>query len=438
MSRRKLIKAIMAAAVFALSVPAMAEVTAITGARVHTMSAAGTIDNATVLIENGRIVGVAASPDLPAGAKVIDARGKVITPGLVSPFGSLGIVEVNGVPGTVDGIQRGAQFSAGFDIADAYNPRSTLIAVNRSEGITAALIAPQSAEPDPLGNTSAVLSGLASIVSLQDGGDFLVKRGAALVANLGEGGGAVAGGSRAAAILILRQALDEAIDYRQNKAAYDRGDWRDYSFSRADLDALQLVLDGRIPLLAHANRAIDISVAVDLAAEYGIRLVVVGGTEAWIVADALAAAGVAVILDSINNLPGNFDKLNARLDAAAILHAAGVRFTFGGDNASQTHNARNITQAAGIAVANGLDWDAALRAITIAPAEVLGIGNERGMLAPGAFADLVIWPADPLELTNYPEAVYISGKAVSMQNRQTLLRDRYLSTETSKPPAFRH
>jgi imidazolonepropionase-like amidohydrolase len=415
----------------------LAQTLAITGARVHTMSSAGTIENATIIAVDGRLLEVGAGLELPAGAAVVDARGKVITPGLVSPYGALGIVEVDGVPGTVDGVQRGALFSAGFDIADAYNPRSTLIAVNRSEGITSALIAPQSAPPDLLGNASSVMSGLAAIVSLQDGEDFLVRRAAALVVNLGESGGEYAGGSRAAALLTLRQALDEAVDYRENKAAYDRGDWRDYHFSRADLDALQLVLQRRIPLLARVNRAIDISVAVETAIEYRIRLVVVGGTEAWMVADALASAEVAVILDSMNNLPASFDKLNARLDAAKLLHDAGVLFTFGGDSANQTHNARNITQAAGIAVANGLDWDAALRAITAAPAEVLGIADSRGTLAPGAIADLVIWPDDPLELRNYPEAVYISGKSVNMQNRQTLLRDRYLQ-DSGKPPAFRH
>jgi imidazolonepropionase-like amidohydrolase len=420
------------------SAGARTETLAITGARIHTMSAAGTLDSATILVENGRITAVGRSVDLPDSATRIDASGKIITPGLISPFGSLGIVEINGVDGTVDGIQRGTQFAAGFDVADAYNPRSTLVAVNRSEGITSALIAPGPAEPDALGNTSSVLSGLASVVSLRDGADYLVKRGAAMIVNLGEDGSAVAGGSRAAALQVLRRALDDARDYRQHKAASDSGDWRDYDFSRADLDALQPVLDGSIPLLAHVNRASDIVVATRLANEYGIRLVVVGGTEAWMVADRLAASGTAVILDSINNLPGSFDQLNARLDGAAMLYRAGVRFTFGGNALTQTHNAANITQAAGIAVANGLDWDAALRAITLAPAEVFGLDNAVGSLQPGKAADLIIWPADPLELTSFPEAVYIDGRPVSMQNRQTMLRGRYLQTAADKPPAFRH
>jgi imidazolonepropionase-like amidohydrolase len=155
------------------------------------------------------------------------------------------------------------------------------------------------------------------------------------------------------------------------------------------------------------------------------------------VADELAAAGASVILDTLANLPDTFEQLNARLDAAAILARAGVRFAIGGDGASQNHNARNITQAAGIAVANGLPWDEALRALTLAPAEMYGIAGRVGSLEAGKRADLVIWNDDPLELTSYPEQVFIAGEAVPMESRQTLLRDRYMARSSGKPPAFR-
>jgi imidazolonepropionase-like amidohydrolase len=420
-----------------LAAPALPDTLAITGVRVHTVSAAGTLENATLLIEDGRIVAVGSKVELPAGAAIIDASGKVVTPGIFSPFGQLGLVEVDAVPGTQDAVQRGTRFSASFDIADAYNPRSTLVAVNRSEGITAALIAPMPAEPDEFGNVSSVFSGLASLVSLHDAPPYLLGRGAAMVINLGESGSALAAGSRAAALQILRAALDEALDYRQNKAAHSRGEWRDYATSAEDLEALQPVIDGRVPLLASLNRASDIAVAMVLARDYGIRLIILGGAEAWMLADRIADARVGVILDASNNLPGSFEQLNARLDSAAILDAAGVQLTFGGASANQTHNARNITQAAGIAVANGLDWDDALRAITLTPAEIFGIADRYGSLEPGKVADLVIWPADPLELSSFPDAVYINGRAVSLENRQTLLRDRYLQWDSEKPPAFR-
>jgi imidazolonepropionase-like amidohydrolase len=416
--------------------PAIAETIAITGARIHTMAAAGTLENATIVMQDGRIVAVGNDVVIPAAATRIDASGKILTPGILSPFGQLGLVEVSAVAGTVDAVQRGIQYSASFDVADAYNPRSTLIAVSRSDGITGALIAPMSSEPDEFGNTSGVFSGQASFVSLKSGPGFLLRRGAALVVNLGEAGSELAGGSRAAALQVLRNALLDAQNYRQNKAAWVRGDWRDYSVSGTDLEALQPVLDGEVPLLVRVNRASDISALLGLGKEFSLRMILLGAAEAWMVAKDLAAADVAVILDTTNNLPASFDQLNARLDSAAILSAAGVQLTFGGDSSSQTHYARNITQDAGIAVANGMNWDMALRAITRTPAEIFGIADRLGSLEPGKAADFVVWTNDPLELTSFPESVFIGGEAVSLENRQTLLRDRYLNLDAERPPAF--
>jgi imidazolonepropionase-like amidohydrolase len=416
--------------------PSAAQSIAITGATVHTAGPAGTIENATIVITDGNVTAVGAGIAAPAGSREISAAGKIITPGLITPFGQIGLVEVNAVAGTVDYVQRGDQFSASFDPAGAYNPRSSLIATNRIEGITHAVIAPLAQEPDEFGNQSRVLSGLASVVRLSDS-DFIVERGAAFVANLGETGGEVAAGSRSAALMILRTAFDDARDYARNVQAYEQNSRRQYSVSRSDLVALQALLDGSRPLLVRVHRASDISTATRLAAEYDLDLIVLGGTEAWMVADELAAVDASVVLDSLANLPTNFDQLNARLDAAFILSRAGVRFAIGGDGANQNHNARNITQSAGIAVANGLPWDEALRAITLAPAEIYGVADRIGSLEAGKRADLVIWNDDPLELKSYPEQVYIGGEAIAMQSRQTLLRDRYLKAGSEKPPAFR-
>jgi imidazolonepropionase-like amidohydrolase len=196
------------------------------------------------------------------------------------------------------------------------------------------------------------------------------------------------------------------------------------------------VLDRSAALLFNVNRASDISVVLGLAAEYNIRAIIAGGSEAWIVADHLAAANVPVILDGINNLPGNFDLINARLDSASLLLNAGVRVAFGAS--AQTHSARLLTQSAGISVANGLTWDQALEAITLTPAQIYGVDGTLGSIEAGKEADLVVWGADPLELTSYPDQVYIQGAAISMESRQTLLRDRYVQTDTDKPPAFRN
>ena len=416
---------------------AMAETIAYTGATVHTMGPAGTIENATIVIRNDRFEAVGSDLSPPGDARVIDVTGKIITPGLFSPMGQMGLTEVSGVDESVDFYQSGTRFSASFDIADAYNHRSPVLAVNRSGGITRAVTAPS---PELGEETAApqVFSGLAAVVQLGDRPDFIADRGSAMVVNLGEVGSAVSHGSRAAAILGLRAALDDGIDYRRNKDAVERGQRRDYSISIEDLEALQPVIAGRTPLLVNVNRASDIETIVRIASEYGLALILYGGAEAWMVADLLAANKVAVILDSKANLPASFDALNARLEAPAILAEAGVEISFGVDWQSETYVGRNITQSAGNAVANGLPWMAALEAITIAPARMYGVDDQFGSIEPGKEADLIVWPADPLELTSNPDDVMIRGQQVSLENRQTLLRDRYMQTGSTVPPAFRN
>lgn len=407
-----------------------AATTAIVGGKVVTVGPQGTIENGTVLIVDGRIAAVGDDVQVPAGADTIDASGKVVTPGLFSPLSQLGLVEVGFSAGPLDGAQRGDHFTAGFDVADAYNPRSTLVAINRIEGVTRAVSAPSPAYPDESG-AGHVIAGLAAIVNLGDA-NAVEQRSVAVVVSLGESGSQFAGGTRAAAWLTVRNALDEALDYREHKDDFERGMRRPYVHSVADLEALQGVVNGNTPIIARLNRASDIEVLIDFVNEYSVKAIITGGAEAWMLADELAAAGIPVIVDPTANLPGSFDRLNARIDSATLLANAGVVVAIGDGD---THNARNLTQAAGNAVAHGLDWDAALKAITLTPAEIYGVASNSGSLEVGKAADVVIWPGDPLELTNYPDQVFIRGEKIPMVSRQTLLRDRYL--QTSKPPAYR-
>jgi hypothetical protein len=417
------------------ALPAIAGTTAIVGGKVHTVGPEGTIDNATIIIVDGKIFLVGSGIGVPDGASVIDASGKIVTPGLFSVIGRLGLVEVSSSAGPADSSQIGDQFTAGFDVADAYNSRSTLIPIQRIEGITRAAIVPAPGFPDDFGRTGHVISGLAAIVNLGDS-NSLDKRSAAMVVTLGEYGSFFANGSRTGAWLILRNALDEALDYRDHKGDFERGMRRKYQHSMVDLEALQGVISGDIPVLVSIDRASDIEVLIALTEEYGLKAIISGGTEAWMLAEELAAADISVILNVTSNLPGNFDRINARRGAANVLAAAGVRYALT-DGASQSHNARNITQTAGNAVADGLDWDAALRAITLTPAEIYGVANAVGSIEPGKAADIVIWPADPFELTTYADQVLINGVAIPMQSRQTMLRDRYLQMDSGKPPAYR-
>ncbi|MFK7888219.1 MAG: amidohydrolase family protein [Gammaproteobacteria bacterium] len=408
---------------------AQAEDFAITNARVHTLGAAGTLDSATVLIRDGRIVAVEAELAAPDGVTVIDAAGRVVTPGIFDVLSSLGAVEVSAVDGT-DDTSVTASYGAGFDIADAINPRSSVIDVNRIEGVTRALVVPSA----PYGQTGSVLAGQGAAIALGNSADdVLVARGAAVVAYLGEFGSALAGGSRAAAVQSLREALEDADDYNRHRDEYDEGDRRAYSVSRLDLQALLPVVSGRTPLLVYADRVSDLRVIIDLKSELSLNIIVAGGAEAWMVADELAAADVPVIVDPFENLPGSFDSLNASLENAARLQKAGVLIAFAqGDS----HNPRNLTQAAGNAVANGLEWEAALAAITLNPAKMLGLDEGCCYLQAGVDADLVLWDGDPLEVTTFADEVFVRGERIDMQSRQTLLRDRYRTLDAPLPPAY--
>ena len=222
---------------------ANAQTTAITGATVHTVGPDGTLENATILIDGGLITAVGTDIDVPEDAARIDAAGKVVTPGLFSPLGRIGLIEVNAVAGTSDATQRGTQMAASFDVAEAFNPRSAVVAISRIDGVTRAGIVPNASGPDGEGNVSHVISGLGSVVHLGESPEHFVRRGALVVANLGETGSEVAGGSRAAAVQIIRTALDDAREYSANRTAADRGAWRDFSLGLADLETLQAVLN---------------------------------------------------------------------------------------------------------------------------------------------------------------------------------------------------
>lgn len=402
---------------------------AITGGTVHTMGEAGTLENATVLIRDGQIVAVGNDVDVPEDAERIDATGKVVTPGLIDANGQMGLNEISGVEQSVDSANSNRRFTAAFDVTDAINPRSMVIPVNRIEGITRAVVSPTH------GSGGTLIAGQGVIIDLMHPSDFITLSPAAMYASLGETGARLSGGSRAGAMLALREALQDARDFSSNQDAFERRERRDYALGRLDLQALQPVINGEMPLVLAVHRASDIRSALRLASDFELQLVISGGAEAWLVADELAAANVPVLLDPLQNLPNRFETLDSTLENASRLHAAGVRFAF---SSGDSHNARNITQAAGNAVAHGLEWEVALAAITSAPAEIWGIADRSGRLESGLEADVVIWDGDPLEVTSYAERVLIRGMSVPMESRHTLLRDRYMDLdELDLPPAFR-
>lgn len=395
---------------------------AITGGTVYTLGTAGKVENGTVLIKDGRIAAVGTTVDIPANAERIDATGKIVTPGIFDPQSQFGIVEVSAVTETRDASAGKSRFSAAFNVADAINPRSVLIPVNRIAGVTRAMVSPTDSDDH-------IIAGRGVIIDLSSTEDFIHRDPAAMFATLGESGAKQAGGSRAAALLALREALQDAQDYAANTSAYASNQRRSYTLTRLDLEALGPVLDGTEPLVIHVERASDIEAALRLARDFKLKLVVTGGAEAWMVADQLAKAQVPVLLNPLENLPTHFETLGSTLENAARLQQAGVLIAFA---TGETHNARNVTQAAGNAVANGLPWLDALKALMLNPTQIYGMDKDLGTLEQGKLADVVIWSADPLELSSSVDQVFIAGRKIPMVSRQTMLRDRYMQAMRDK------
>jgi len=438
-----------AASAAAIASPALAqELTAITGGRV--LTGTSVIENGTVVIQNGRVVSVGTGA-APSGARVIDARGKVVSPGFVAVDSGLGGSEVSSVGGAND-LSNGANtISASFDVSYGLDPWSFTLPVARLGGITRAIVVPNhpgggggahADDSDFAGvgdggyQSPSLFAGQAAIIHLAEGTDILVKPRVAMVAPFGEAGAGVAGGARGAEFVQFRETLAEVRLYARNRAAYDRAALRDLSLSRADLEALIPVANGSMPLIVTVRRAADIQQVLRLAREEGVKIILDGAEEGWLVADQIAAAGVPVLLNPISNLPGNFEVRATRMQNAAVLDAAGVTIAIKGNEGS-IHRARETRYNAGNAVSHGLSYESAIEAITVNPARIFGMAGQFGELRPGAAADVVIWSGDPLEPLSNAETIFIGGAEQAPTSRQYLLRDRYArGGEGAMPPAY--
>ena len=397
------------------SASAAAQTIAITGARVHTVRGAP-IENGTVLIRDGRITAVGANVAIPADARRIDASGKVVTPGLINGATALGLLEIGAVPATVDVRAQGEDaLAASIRVWEGFNPASVLLAPARDEGVTTVGVLP----------AGGLISGQAALVDLLDGSvpDMLVRGPVAMVGQLGSAQTAGAA-SRAELFARLREVLADARVYAQRRAQFERGESRELAARRADLEALQPVLGGELPLLLHADKASDIQAALGIAREFGVRLGIIGGAEAWVVASELASARVPVLTGAMDNIPGSFSTLGSRQENAAILRAAGVSVVIIGGT-GEAFNVRNVRQQAGNAVAYGLSWENALRGVTLAPAELYGVADRYGTIEPGRVANVVVWSGDPFEFSTTAEHVFVRGREIQADSRQEQLMQRY-------------
>jgi imidazolonepropionase-like amidohydrolase len=410
---------VVAGAVWMAGSSASAQTIAITGGKVYPVSSAP-IENGTVLIRNGKIVAVGANVTIPSEAQRIDATGKWVTPGLINSATQLGLVEVGQVTDTRNVSARGKDnISASFTVWEGLNTNSVLIAPARREGVTNVVIMP---------GGQNLVSGQAAIISLGDGmpSDVVIKTPVAMVAQMqsNEGAGTSARGEL---LVRLRELLEDTRAFMRNRAAFERAETREFAASRLDLQAMIPVIEGRLPLLIAADRSTDIDAAMRLADQYDLKIMIGGGAEAWMIADRLAAKKIPVLTGAMNNIPGSFSQLGQNQENAAALKRAGVQVIVigNGPGDEETFNVRNIKQEAGNAVAYGMSWDDALRAVTLTPAEVFGVADRIGSLQAGKDANVVVWSGDPFEFTSIPEHVYVRGREYLQLDRQQMLTERY-------------
>ncbi len=395
-----------------------AEDIAITGGRAFTNGGSGEVENATILVSGGKVTSVASGGAVPDGYRVIDASGKWVTAGFMAADTTLGLSEVALSGGIVDASAPKEKNVVGISVVPAYNPASVFIANTRIEGVTRAMTR--------MTNTGDMFLGLGAIVKMTDR-DAIVQDKAFLVLDLDEGSANEVGGSRA----VLWHKLNDTFQSAKDKMDKADGDKKDAKRPSANDMAFKAVLSGDMPVYAIVNRKADIEQLIAFQKRFGLRVILGGGGEAWMLADMLAAAGISVVLDPTANLPGNFDVLARTSAAAGRLHAAGVKVAF---IPPGTPNARLVVQNAGIAVSMGMPWEAAMDALTVNAAEIFGVADSYGKIAPGMDADIVVWDGDPLEVMSSPDAVLIAGDDIPLVSRATKLRDRY--KDLDRAPAF--
>lgn len=375
-----------------------------------------------ILVEDGLIEAVASDLSAADADQVIDAAGRPVTPALFAGITAAGLSEIGMVYEAVD--SRLNELYTGlmhpeFDVRKAYNPLSSVVPVTRIEGYGYTLLAAAFGD--------RTISGQGSLVRFDSGFDSFEGKTTIFVNVDGYSGNKI-GGSRAAHWMLLETAFSSLTAKQGN------GLWLTHNeHPLINQDGRATLKDARENgiFVFRANRASDILQVLTFSRKHQLNAIISGGQEAWIVREALAESGTPVVINALDNLPGSFDGLGARLDNAALLHRAGVTLLF---TSGETHNARKLRQVAGNAVANGLPYEVAIAAMTSRPAEIFG-GKPR-MIAPGLRADVVIWSDDPLNVTSAADQVIIGGKLDPMTSRQTELLKRYLPTDPGLGRAY--
>ena len=378
-----------------------------------------------IYIKNGKIKNI--SNNLFDVEYVIDASGMIITPGFIASDTEIGIVEIGALSVTRD--DRPSIYNIGFSVFDAFNPNSTLIPWNRANGITSAITLPK--------YSSSPIGGLGSFFDLDSNLNISGIKDMVMVGRVGGS----SSGSRAETFALIEDLLDLAfsIDSRVIKSNAEIIKFMSemplvshLDLQIRDIQALYKLANTDLPLIIEANRASDILKLIDLKNKYNLNIVIMGAQEATLVIEQLKDSDIPLIVNPINNIPNSFDELASNINASARLEDAGITLMF---NAPRDHNYHLIRQGAGVAVANGMSYSGAIKALSSNVSKTFKLGS-KGLVEEGASADLMIWDADPLEPSSMPVKVFINGVDTDLTTRSSRLRDRY-TKNLDKPNIYR-
>ena len=373
-----------------------------------------------ILISGNMIAKIGNNLTINGKTQVIELNGLPVTPGLISPMSNLGIVEINSLDVTRD--DESDILKSGFSIFNAFNPNSTGIAWNRSNGVTSAITSP--------GSSSFPMFGLASYFVLD--GSLEIK-GLKDIAMFGRMGASY--GSRAETLTILESLLElgQKAGSTPVEEVLEMRLADQLELQAQDIRALNNLVNKDLPFVLETNRAVDILQAIALKEKYGLNLVLSSVEEAPMVIDQLQASGIPVIIDPMDNIPDSFDELGSSLMLGKVLDQAGIKVMF---STQRSHNYHLMRQGSGNAVAYGMSYESAIRGMTLTVAETFKLGN-RGSIIEGKIADIVVWDADPLEPSSFPKFVFIDGKLQDLSSRSTRLTERYTNKD-DKPSSYKH
>jgi imidazolonepropionase-like amidohydrolase len=377
------------------------------------------VQNGTVVIQDGKIAAAGAGVAIPAGATVIDARGLFVYPGMIDSGTRLGLVEIGSVPGGQDTQELG-QFNPQDDVLSAVNPHSAHIGITRANGVTSVIT---SAEGGLIQGTAALIDmdGWTPDEMAQSGRVAMVMT----YPRIGGGGrfgrGRGGPGQGDAGETQNRQVRD-LMDYLRNAKAYnERVNPVPQNLAYA---ALGPALRGEVPVVFDVQTEGQIRGALAVADTFKLKVVLRGATEAWMLADTLAARKVPVIVGPMVSVPEGDAPYDAIYAMPGVLAKAGVTIAFQTNDGGEG-DSRNLPYNAALATAYGLDPDEALRAVTINPARIWGVGDRLGSLQTGKVANLFVTTGDPLDVRSVVKHVFIRGQLMVWDDRHTLLYEKF-------------